>query len=59
MESAPGVLRNCWKAPVIVGKEGRAELVSHNMPQSQMSEAFRALRTSLLLSQAIILPRSS
>jgi len=40
------------KAPVIVGKEGRAELVSHNMPQSQMSEAFRALRTSLLLSQA-------
>ena len=33
-------------------KEGRAELISHNMPQSQMSEAFRALRTSLLLSQA-------
>jgi succinoglycan biosynthesis transport protein ExoP len=40
------------KAPVISGKEGRAELISHNMPQSQMSEAFRALRTSLLLSQA-------
>jgi polysaccharide biosynthesis transport protein len=40
------------KAPVIAGKEGRAELMSHNMPQSQMSEAFRALRTSLLLSQA-------
>jgi len=40
------------KAPVIASKEGRAELVSHNMPQSQMSEAFRALRTSLLLSQA-------
>ncbi len=40
------------KAPVIAGKEGRAELISHNMPQSQMSEAFRALRTSLLLSQA-------
>ena len=34
------------------GKEGHVELVSHNMPQSQMSEAFRALRTSLLLSQA-------
>ena len=34
------------------GKEGRVELVSHHMPQSQMSEAFRALRTSLLLSQA-------
>jgi capsular exopolysaccharide synthesis family protein len=40
------------KSPVIAGKEGRAELMSHNMPQSQMSEAFRALRTSLLLSQA-------
>jgi capsular exopolysaccharide synthesis family protein len=40
------------KSPVIAGKEGRAELISHNMPQSQMSEAFRALRTSLLLSQA-------
>ena len=40
------------KAPVIAGKESRAELMSHNMPQSQMSEAFRALRTSLLLSQA-------
>ena len=40
------------KAPVVTGKEGRAELISHNMPQSQMSEAFRALRTSLLLSQA-------
>jgi capsular exopolysaccharide synthesis family protein len=40
------------KAPVLASKEGRAELVSHHMPQSQMSEAFRALRTSLLLSQA-------
>lgn len=40
------------KTPVIASKEGRAELISHNMPQSQMSEAFRALRTSLLLSQA-------
>jgi succinoglycan biosynthesis transport protein ExoP len=39
-------------APVVTAKEGRAELISHNMPQSQMSEAFRALRTSLLLSQA-------
>jgi capsular exopolysaccharide synthesis family protein len=38
--------------PVVTSKEGRAELISHNMPQSQMSEAFRALRTSLLLSQA-------
>jgi polysaccharide biosynthesis transport protein len=40
------------KTPVVTSKEGRAELISHNMPQSQMSEAFRSLRTSLLLSQA-------
>jgi capsular exopolysaccharide synthesis family protein len=40
------------KPPVAIGREGRVELVSHHMPQSQMSEAFRALRTSLLLSQA-------
>lgn len=40
------------KTAVVTSKEGRAELISHNMPQSQMSEAFRALRTSLLLSQA-------
>jgi succinoglycan biosynthesis transport protein ExoP len=40
------------KTTVVTSKEGRAELISHNMPQSQMSEAFRALRTSLLLSQA-------
>jgi capsular exopolysaccharide synthesis family protein len=40
------------KTSVVTSKEGRAELISHNMPQSQMSEAFRALRTSLLLSQA-------
>jgi succinoglycan biosynthesis transport protein ExoP len=47
-----GRLSKLLKSPVIAGKEGRAELMSHNMPQSQMSEAFRALRTSLLLSQA-------
>jgi len=40
------------RTPVLASKEARAELISHNMPQSQMSEAFRALRTSLLLSQA-------
>jgi len=34
------------------GAETRVELVSHHLPQSQISEAFRALRTSLLLSQA-------
>jgi capsular exopolysaccharide synthesis family protein len=30
----------------------RVELVAHHLPKSQMSEAFRALRTALLLSQA-------
>lgn len=34
------------------GKDSPVELVSHTLPKSQMSEAFRALRTSLLLSQA-------
>ncbi len=34
------------------GHETRVELVSHHMPKSQVSEAFRALRTSLLLSRA-------
>ncbi len=32
--------------------ESRVELVAHSQPKSQISEAFRALRTSLLLSQA-------
>ena len=34
------------------GRDGRVELVSHSQPQSPISEAFRSLRTSLLLSQA-------
>jgi polysaccharide biosynthesis transport protein len=34
------------------GHEQRIELVAQHLPKSQMSEAFRALRTSLLLSQA-------
>ena len=33
------------------GHEKRIELVAQDLPKSQMSEAFRALRTSLLLSQ--------
>lgn len=33
------------------GHETRIELVAQHLPKSQMSEAFRALRTSLLLSQ--------
>jgi succinoglycan biosynthesis transport protein ExoP len=36
----------------INGQEKRIELVAQHLPKSQMSEAFRALRTSLLLSQA-------
>ena len=34
------------------GREKRIELVAQHLPKSQMSEAFRALRTSILLSQA-------
>ena len=34
------------------GHENRIELVAQHLPKSQMSEAFRALRTALLLSQA-------
>jgi succinoglycan biosynthesis transport protein ExoP len=34
------------------GHETRIELVAQHLPKSQMSEAFRALRTSILLSQA-------
>ena len=34
------------------GQDKRIELVAQHMPKSQMSEAFRALRTALLLSQA-------
>ncbi len=36
----------------MTGRDGHVELVSHSQPQSPISEAFRALRTSLLLSQA-------
>ncbi len=34
------------------GKGRRVALISHEQPQSQIAEAFRALRTSLLLSRA-------
>src|SRR6266566_450880 len=34
------------------GHDTRIELVAQHLPKSQMSEAFRALRTSILLSQA-------
>ncbi len=47
-----GRMRKLLKSASGNGSESRVELVSHNLPQSQISEAFRALRTSLLLSQA-------
>lgn len=46
-----GRMPKLLKGPAASGSE-RVELVSHERPQSQISEAFRALRTSLLLSQA-------
>jgi succinoglycan biosynthesis transport protein ExoP len=44
----PGLL---WNTPRN-GHEKQVELVAQHLPKSQMSEAFRALRTALLLSQA-------
>ena len=43
---------NLLKRPSRNGHDGRVELVAQHLPKSQMSEAFRALRTALLLSQA-------
>jgi succinoglycan biosynthesis transport protein ExoP len=40
------------KATAQVASGPRVETLSHTQPKSQISEAFRALRTSLLLSQA-------
>jgi len=40
-----------FKATSTDGSEKRIELVAQHLPKSQMSEAFRALRTSLLLSR--------
>jgi polysaccharide biosynthesis transport protein len=39
------------------GQDKRVELVAQHLPKSQMSEAFRALRTSLLLSQPVRPPQ--
>jgi len=47
-----GRMPNLLKSSASKEAETQVELVSHNLPQSQFSEAFRALRTSLLLSQA-------
>ena len=40
-----------FKAASTNGHQKRIELVAQHLPKSQMSEAFRALRTALLLSQ--------
>ena len=40
-----------FKAASTNGHAKRIELVAQHLPKSQMSEAFRALRTALLLSQ--------
>jgi succinoglycan biosynthesis transport protein ExoP len=44
--------RNGLLASSSNGHDKRIELVAQHLPKSQMSEAFRALRTSILLSQA-------
>src|SRR3974390_1934426 len=48
------VTKRAWllKGASSNGSKKRMELVAHHLPKSQMSEAFRALRTALLLSQA-------
>jgi polysaccharide biosynthesis transport protein len=44
--------RGLLQGPAVNGQEKRIELVAQHLPKSQISEAFRALRTSILLSQA-------
>jgi capsular exopolysaccharide synthesis family protein len=44
--------RGLLQGPAANGHEMRIELVAQHLPKSQMSEAFRALRTSILLSLA-------
>jgi capsular exopolysaccharide synthesis family protein len=52
-EGAVGTKRaGLLKGAASNGSQRRIELVAHHLPASQMSEAFRALRTALLLSQA-------
>ncbi|HYL64303.1 MAG TPA: polysaccharide biosynthesis tyrosine autokinase [Candidatus Methylomirabilis sp.] len=46
-----GTRRRLLQGVASNGHEKRIELVAQHLPKSQMSEAFRALRTSLLLSQ--------
>jgi polysaccharide biosynthesis transport protein len=44
--------RGLLQGPAVNGQEKRIELVAEHLPKSQIAEAFRALRTSILLSQA-------
>ena len=44
--------RGLLQGPAANGHEMRIELAAQHLPKSQMSEAFRALRTSILLSRA-------
>lgn len=46
-----GTRKHLLKGISTNGHDKRIELVAQHLPKSQMSEAFRALRTSLLLSQ--------
>jgi len=52
LDGRQGKMARMLKGATAEGKDMRLELVSYSMPQSQVSEAFRSLRTSLLLSQA-------
>ncbi len=52
LDSKRSRMQKLLKSASSNGKDMRVELVSYSMPQSQVSEAFRSLRTSLLLSQA-------
>ena len=50
-ENGTGLRERLITHASINGHEKRIELVAQHLPKSQMSEAFRALRTSILLSQ--------
>ena len=52
-----GVQKLLGGAPAAATAGGRAELVCYSRPRSQVSEAYRALRTSLMLSSAEAPPK--
>src|SRR5258705_13546988 len=51
-DGVAGRTRRFLIGPSSGGSDKRIDLVAQHLPKSQMSEAFRALRTALLLSQA-------